>query len=58
MLFTLGRQPGEIPPPPPFAKGGDGGIYSDADIIIEPYVKDIGAIAWLQLRATSPPRLP
>jgi len=31
----------QIPPPPPFAKGGDGGICSTAGVIVEPYVNGI-----------------
>src|SRR3972149_6660061 len=39
----LGRQPCQIPPRPPLAKGGTGGICSNAAAIVQPYVSSIGA---------------
>jgi hypothetical protein len=34
-------QPGEIPPPPPFGKGGNGGICSNGPVVVQSHVKRI-----------------
>jgi len=37
----LTRPPFKIPPPPPFAKGGDGGICSNAAVDVRRYVNSV-----------------